>query len=394
MSRKVAWPWAELGLEGRAELREVKRAYAARLKQIDRNDPEEFQRLQQAFDQAKRGAIKPKGGAARPSMAALARSDWHEDATPPENPAQPEPEAAKPRKPVAEQNKDAASSDPKPEPARPVQPAQTAQPAPEPKPAPEAAPRAAPKAAPWGARTDDLDALFDQNPRHAVKIWWDRFNAALTWPWQTEALENLLALDMARSDLDIRRRSEARLFTHLTENLTDFEIGFPRDMAQLLQRHYEWSTDGVGVSKRLGWQRDFHLVMHSFSQSFRHEKPVTKEAFKWHIRFQKAGVFLIIWLVALATWSEPLQGDEFIVAGIMTGILLAIVNWVLIIVLPLIALLAALLRLYHPALRAFQWAFPGLSEDLKRSEKNQEVWRWVLAGLLVSIFLIGGAMAR
>lgn len=383
-----------MDLEGRVELREVKRAYAARLKQIDRNDPNEFQCLQQAFDQAKRMAIKPKGGAARPSMAALAHGTWQEDTTASARPAEPSPEAAEPPKPAAEPDKNVATPDTKPEPAPPAQPVQTADPACEPKPAPAPAPRAAPKTAPWGARTDDLDTLFDQNPRQAVKIWWDRFNAALTWPWHTEALENLLALDMARSDLDIRRRSEAQLFTHLTQNLTDYEIGFPRAMAQLLQRHFEWSTDGVGVTKRLGWQSDFQLVMHAFSQSFYREKPITKDALKWHIRFQKVGVFLITWLVALATWNAPLVGDEYIVAGITAGVLLTLFNWVMIIVLPLVGLLAAVLRIYHPALRAFAWAFPGLFDDLKRSEKNREVWRWVLAGLLVSIFLIAGSQAR
>ena len=63
------WPWSELGLEKRATEREVKRAYAARLKQIDRNDPAAFGALRDAFAAAKNGALKDKTAPKRPRMA-------------------------------------------------------------------------------------------------------------------------------------------------------------------------------------------------------------------------------------------------------------------------------------------------------------------------------------
>ena len=44
------WPWSDLGLDGPVPLREVKRAYATRLKEIDRSDPVAFGDLRRALD--------------------------------------------------------------------------------------------------------------------------------------------------------------------------------------------------------------------------------------------------------------------------------------------------------------------------------------------------------
>lgn len=51
----MSWPWSELGLSGPAALHEVRRAYAERLKQTHpEEDPEGFQRLHEAYEQARR----------------------------------------------------------------------------------------------------------------------------------------------------------------------------------------------------------------------------------------------------------------------------------------------------------------------------------------------------
>lgn len=58
------WPWSELGLPGPADLSEVRRAYAERLKTTHpEEDPEGFQRLHEAYQQARRLARKGGGGA-------------------------------------------------------------------------------------------------------------------------------------------------------------------------------------------------------------------------------------------------------------------------------------------------------------------------------------------
>lgn len=55
------WPWSELGLSGPADLPQVRRAYAERLKTTHpEEDPEGFQRLHEAYQQARR--LAKKGG--------------------------------------------------------------------------------------------------------------------------------------------------------------------------------------------------------------------------------------------------------------------------------------------------------------------------------------------
>lgn len=55
------WPWSELGLEGPASLEEVRRAYARRVKEVHpEEDPEGFQRLHTAYQQARQAARQAK----------------------------------------------------------------------------------------------------------------------------------------------------------------------------------------------------------------------------------------------------------------------------------------------------------------------------------------------
>ncbi len=49
----VSWPWSVLGLPGPTDERAVKKAYALRLRQIDRQNAEEFQQLRKAYDLAR-----------------------------------------------------------------------------------------------------------------------------------------------------------------------------------------------------------------------------------------------------------------------------------------------------------------------------------------------------
>ena len=59
------WPWSELGLPGPADLAAVRHAYAERLKTTHpEEDPEGFQRLNEAYQQARR--LARKGGGAAP----------------------------------------------------------------------------------------------------------------------------------------------------------------------------------------------------------------------------------------------------------------------------------------------------------------------------------------
>ena len=74
----MSWPWSELGLSGPAELPEIRRAYAQRLKTTHpEEDPEGFQRLHDAYQEASRQARQrrrasqagePEGGDAAPQL--------------------------------------------------------------------------------------------------------------------------------------------------------------------------------------------------------------------------------------------------------------------------------------------------------------------------------------
>lgn len=62
------WPWSELGLEGPADLETIKHAYAQRLKTTHpEEDPEGFQRLHEAYQQARKLAENREQGGWRPS---------------------------------------------------------------------------------------------------------------------------------------------------------------------------------------------------------------------------------------------------------------------------------------------------------------------------------------
>lgn len=76
----MSWPWSELGLPGPADLSEVRRAYAERLKVTHpEEDPEGFQRLHEAYQQARR--LARKGGGEQPSPPQERREEpgWDED---------------------------------------------------------------------------------------------------------------------------------------------------------------------------------------------------------------------------------------------------------------------------------------------------------------------------
>lgn len=81
----MSWPWSELGLDGPSSLEEVRRAYAQRVKEVHpEEDPEGFQRLHTAYQQARQAARRAKRhGQAAPDGAGQPE---------PQRPASPEPE--------------------------------------------------------------------------------------------------------------------------------------------------------------------------------------------------------------------------------------------------------------------------------------------------------------
>ncbi|MBM1815920.1 hypothetical protein [Pseudosulfitobacter pseudonitzschiae] len=384
------WPWSELGLAKRATEREVKRAYAARLKQIDRNDPAAFGALRDAFAAAKNGALKEKAAPKRPRMADIAEGrTGQDDAAPitlrepqrapeplPQAPIEhtPAPEAAQPQPP----HTDDAGHQPfvqelfadMPEPPK----------APAPKPA-----------QPWGVGIGQLDALAQEDPDRARSIFQTKFNDALrNLHWDTKALDALLSLDMAH-DLTLRRSLEAQLYDTLQTRLNDPETGYPVDMARVIETHFQWATDGVGASKRLGWRRDYQLLMYGHARSVpQSSKPriatraKDKQSYVWH----KISVFAVLFLLTISI-QEMKGADDYIVVSVALAVLFMFVRWLTMLGAAIIVKLASLLRLNRPAIRLAHWAFPATTAKLTTSLEFRKLGIFALtAVVMVALYLI------
>lgn len=89
----MSWPWSELGLPGPAELRSIRAAYAERLKTTrPEEDPEGFQRLHAAYQEASRQARRAARTEAIPEPEGP--PEFEEAAWSRETPPEPEGEAA------------------------------------------------------------------------------------------------------------------------------------------------------------------------------------------------------------------------------------------------------------------------------------------------------------
>lgn len=192
---QAPWPWSELGLDGPADGGAVRRAYAARLKAIDREDPAPFQRLRAALEAARRMATDAGASDTRPKMTQIARG----------------------MTPV-----DAPAPAPGPRPATPV-------------------PPAAPAAAAPDTGTDDPRRFLDDLARELTPRVWD-----------VPRIEALLASAPAQ-DPHLRREAERTVFRALSDRYQSSDpqnIG-PRT-ARLLEAEFAWHSDGVGFLRRFG----------------------------------------------------------------------------------------------------------------------------------------------
>ena len=384
------WPWSELGLEKRATEREVKRAYAARLKQIDRNDPAAFGALRDAFSAAKNGALKDKAAPKRPRMADIAEGRTGVDSAPDDAPPIPlqEPLRPPPVQPETHVPDTAA------EPDTPVDPGQNPEPdvqdlfADLPPPPPEPA---QPKPAqPWGIAIGQLDAMAQEDPAKAQSIFQTKFNDALrNTYWDTKALDALLSLDMAH-DLTLRRSLEAQLYDTLQTRLNDPETGYPTEMALVIETHFQWATDGVGASKRLGRRPDYQLLMYGHARSVpQTSRPVStktsknKETYIWH----KAAIFAVLWLLSLSV--QKMRGPEdYFIQIIALAVLFMFLRWLTMLGIAVISKLARTLRLSGPAVRLAAWAFPATTQKLNTSAEFRKLGTFALTAVFAVVLFL------
>ncbi|MCR8826926.1 hypothetical protein [Pseudosulfitobacter koreensis] len=384
------WPWSELGLAKPTTEREVKRAYAVRLKQIDRNDPAAFGALRDAFDAAKRQALEDDAAPNRPSMADIMEGRTGQDDAasvtlrepvrptdtghPPPQETTPDQEACR----TKPQTDDTGHS--------PIAEEQFAQ-----LPDPPKATLNPTTARPWGLGIGQLDALAQKDLDAALSIFQTKFNDALRpMYWDTKALDALLSLNMAH-DLTLRRRLEEQLYDSLQSRLSDPETGYPTGMARVVETHFQWATDGVGASKRLGWRPDYQLLMYGHAQSLpQDEKAATrqtsrnKETYLWH----KVGIFVVLYLLTISGQETEGAYADFAVFVALALIFIA-VRVLTILSVAIIVKLADLLRLNRPAIRLAHWAFPATTAKLATSPEFRRLGAFVLtAVVLVGLYLI------
>ncbi|WP_028955287.1 hypothetical protein [Sulfitobacter sp. 20_GPM-1509m] len=384
------WPWSELGLEKRATEREVKRAYAARLKQIDRNDPAAFGALRDAFSAAKNGALKDKAAPKRPRMADIAEGRTGVDSAPDDAPPISLQEPLRPPPVQPETHVPDTAT----EPDTPVDPVQNPEPdvqdlfADLPPPPPEPALRKPTQ--PWGIAIGQLDALAQEDPAKAQSIFQTKFNDALrNTYWDTKALDALLSLDMAH-DLTLRRSLEAQLYDTLQTRLNDPETGYPTEMASVIETHFQWATDGVGASKRLGRRPDYQLLMYGHARSVpQTSRPVStktsknKEKYIWH----KAAIFAVLWLLSLSV--QKMRGPEdYFIQIIALAVLFMFLRWLTMLGIAVISKLARTLRLSGPAVRLAAWAFPATTQKLNTSAEFRKLGTFALTAVFAVVLFL------
>jgi hypothetical protein len=281
ISMAVRWPWSALGLPDVAPPREVKRAYATRLKQIDRADPSAFQALRQAYEAALRQAEAKDGTviSARPTMRAVldgaetaplakVRETTTLDDKPPAHPVEPLAEAMQTPEPEAAPHPEVLP-DAMPEPMAGPQPQVTRPrdvppviPSPAPvKPTENARPKAdAPKVSlRIVPHEGTLDDLWAEDPASARRAFHARLQMAIkdrSLPMLSDLSETLMASDPA-----IHAEFERVIFDHLAEKARDPDYSVGVGMVSFLDATFGWLSDGVATARRLGFRPGFRSVM-------------------------------------------------------------------------------------------------------------------------------------
>lgn len=380
----AGWPWSALGLNSNATLREVKSAYARQLKTIDHNDPAQFQPLQEAFNAAKARA-KP-AAPKPPSMAQLVQRDdaFTRPATPQGQTAPPD-AAPKPAPETPDEKRAAPVATPPepagPEPAAPL-PAEALQ---NPPAQPSSKPAPPPRPKPWGTNTEDLDSLLQTNPYAAETAFNKKLDAALHWPWHTDALSALLDREIM-FDPEIKRRVERRIFNSIAENITDYSTTIAPQTATLLETHFQWVSDGVGFHRRFGRSLDFQRVVNCVSGAVpsKGTSRFTMEKRPW-LKL-KIGLLVVTWLILLPLFGTELSWDDAVTMFVITLTLAAIIRAGLI-------FLTVALFLIPGAKKSLTWlgnrVAPDFTADLTRSNDMRVMVYWVItAVLLVALFAL------
>ena len=289
-SMSAEWPWNALGLDGEADARAVKRAYAQRLKAIDRSDATQFQQLVAARDLALKlaGPAETEGvtAKARPSIRVLRGGrdmDEHDSGAPRADLEVRESET--PDAPDTHEVIDLDPSEPAREPEPPVLQYQFS----------EADLNDVLQSQPLERyRLEDGQRSKDETPipfpprdrsedRESAEFEIDNEDLMdrLSFDIQQavergdeEALGSLLGHPLMQ-DRQVRRAVENQLAFELAD-LAVSDTGLPRPLALVVDSEFGWVADPIGASHRLGRRPDDDFLFVDFPMAIR-AKPATVE---------------------------------------------------------------------------------------------------------------------
>jgi hypothetical protein len=285
------WPWVELGLDGPNDERAVRRAYAARLKAIDRDNAAAFQKLRSAYDAAR---VRAKQAAPkRPSMSELARNgqpglisfdisdrksrDWMdvEESNETHEAAEKIPSEAE-----GADNNDATEPKHRPEPER--------------EPFPENPPNT------------DLDALHSLWPSETRALYMQRLREAVrpVFGGRTDDLRELLSLAMAQ-EFEFRRQIEWQVFSVLEQHVRkspDGLINLGPNLGRVLEYEFHWYSDGVGFQRRFRGRAVLGKIVEELHGAV--GKPLQqKRQQDWTKNLHYVGAFALCWAVTAVFWG-------------------------------------------------------------------------------------------
>ncbi|MEP3946726.1 hypothetical protein [Ascidiaceihabitans sp.] len=276
------WPWSELDLDGRTDVRSVKRAYAQKLKTIDRNDANVFQSLRTAFDEAKfLASPSPK----KPSMRQAANGvetvpgvvsytlDFDDL-----------PAASQPKQ---DPNPQSEGPDLSKAPPEDLDTEDTIVPLPT-APLPTAMSTAS---NPWSKPEEEPQSDADKE----ADFFRDLAATYNTGVWKLTPLQNILESDIAM-DRGVRDHAEYLLFDRLREAVVEEGRSISQGVAKLMEQNFGWASDGVRFNKKFGWHEGSELVAYDVARAVQSQnvKAPRRRPQKKPLHAKRARIFMCL----------------------------------------------------------------------------------------------------
>jgi hypothetical protein len=227
-------------------------------------------------------------------------------------------------------------------------------------------------------------------------VFWQNLDDAIASPvpgkWQFDVLNGLLGLQM-RHTPGVSDGIEQRLFTALAASLDWSHAYVSLPLAQLLETHFAWGTDGVRFRRRFGQHAAFPLVTQALSQSLPRQGRVAADLARRPYRAMKGGILGMVLLISVWAMlrSPGAQADlpEALVSGAIIGaILFVIAYYVLLVLLAFVRVPIVAMGLDQPILRLARRVVPRVTADLERSGQTRSLWYWALCAMAVALVMV------